>query len=186
MIMKRNILLIISIMMVSMSCEKIWEADLREKALDTIRGYYEIESGVWNGNEPIDLDGDGIASFDYYKEWLGIPVGVGDHGSSLSNGGGSINIPYSMDSNADWGGPVNISRRVERVNMVTEVIIDGKEARLEFSFPDNPDVEFEHTGYGEFTVSRTVTCTVANGEGASRQITGPVTFKFKRTRYKTE
>ena len=40
------------------SCEKVWEDDLQEKALDAIRGRYEIASAVWEGSEPIDIDGD--------------------------------------------------------------------------------------------------------------------------------
>ena len=51
------------------ACEKVWEADLREKALDTIRGIYEIESAVWEGQEPLDINGDGNATFDYYSEY---------------------------------------------------------------------------------------------------------------------
>ena len=57
------------------SCEKVWVEDLQEKAYDTIRGEYEIESATWEGPDPIDLNGDGVASFDYLKEWDAIISG---------------------------------------------------------------------------------------------------------------
>lgn len=34
-----------------------------------------------NFRKPIDIDGDGIASFDYYDEWNRVFSGIGDHGA---------------------------------------------------------------------------------------------------------
>lgn len=50
----RRILYIIILLPAVLACEKVWEEDLREKALDTIRGYYEIESATWEGAAPVD------------------------------------------------------------------------------------------------------------------------------------
>ena len=46
MIMKRYILLIIVLMGALCSCEKVWVEDIRLKALDSIRGDYELESAT--------------------------------------------------------------------------------------------------------------------------------------------
>ena len=186
MIMKRYILLIISALVVNTSCEQVWEEVLKEKALDSIRGYYEIESGIWNESGPIDINGDGIASYDYYSEWLSIPSGVGYNGSCISNDGGYIEIPYIIDSNAGWGGPISLSRRVEKVKISIDVLIEDREATLAFSFPENTGITFEHSGYGEFTITKTVSFTVTDGNETTEQITGRVTLKFKRTIYRTE
>lgn len=184
--MNRNMLLIVSMLALCVSCEKVWEADLREKALDTIRGYYELESAIWEGTDPVDLDGDGTASYDYFKEWSRIPVGVGYFGPALSNDGGYIDVPYITDGNASWGGPVELTRKVVKLKVVIDVVIDGNQSRLDISLPDNPDTLFEHTGYGEFKISRIMTCSTQDEIGQVREVSGPVTFRFKRTKYKIE
>ena len=51
------------------SCEKIWVEELHERACDTIRGLYDPVSIVWEQAEPIDINGDGEASYDYLAEW---------------------------------------------------------------------------------------------------------------------
>ena len=51
------------------SCEKIWVEELHERACDTIRGLYDPVSIVWEEAEPIDINGDGEASYDYLAEW---------------------------------------------------------------------------------------------------------------------
>ena len=65
---KLHTLAAVAVLLLS-SCEKVWEEDLKERALDTIRGEYEIVSVVWEEDEPIDINGDGRASFDYFAEW---------------------------------------------------------------------------------------------------------------------
>lgn len=185
MIMKKHIISCIAFLLPAVSCQKIWEEDIRERTIDSIRGYYEIQSGIWEGEEPIDIDGDGIASFDYYDEWNRVSSGIGDHGAWMSPDG-FIEIPYTFDGNADWGGPVSLSRHVLRVGVKIDVIIEGEEGRLQFRFPKDQDVVFEHTGYGEFTIRKEVTFTIQKGERETDEISGPVYFHFKRVSYFTE
>ena len=72
----RKLSILIICLLPLFSCEKVWVEDLQEKAYDTIRGAYEIESAVWEEAEPIDINGDGHASFDYYAEWNSISAGA--------------------------------------------------------------------------------------------------------------
>ena len=65
-------------------------------------------------------------------------------------------------------------------------IIEGEEGRLQFRFPKDQDVVFEHTGYGEFTIRKEVTFIIQKGERETEEITGPVYFHFKRVSYFTE
>lgn len=185
MIMKRHILLIISLMATLCSCEKVWVEDIRLKALDSIRGYYELESATWEGKDPVDLNSDGTASYDYYDEWLSVLNGVGDFGASIKDGSGYIELPFTIDSNADWGGYVSINKSLERIVCKTSVEIEGKEGRLVHEFsPIGIQLEFEQTGYGEFTVRKEMKCTVKYGENESRVIKGPVLFHYKRVEYR--
>ena len=55
----RKLSILIICLLPLVSCEKVWVEDLQEKAYDTIRGTYEIESAVWEEAEPIDINGDG-------------------------------------------------------------------------------------------------------------------------------
>jgi len=66
------------------------------------------------------------------------------------------------------------------------VAIEGSEAELCFRFPDDPDVIFEQTAYGKFMVRTIVTCTIMNGSGETEEITGPVTLRYERFKYKAE
>lgn len=185
MIMKRHILLIISIMLLFCSCEKVWVEDIRMKTLDTIRGYYELESATWEGEDAIDLDGDGTASYDYYDEWRRIIYGIGDFGASLREGRGYIQLPKTIDSNAGWGGDVSINKSIEQINCNVSVEIESDEGKLVYEFsPIGIMVEFEQTGYGEFTIRKEMKCTVKTGEKESKEITGPVFFHFKRVEYR--
>lgn len=183
--MKGSIIFVSILMLLSVSCEKVWEADLREKALDTIRGYYEVVSGIWEGPDPIDLDGDGVASYDYYDEWQKVLAGAADYGTVLSNEGGYIEIPYIRGYYSSELPPI-LMRTVKKVRTDIDVTVEGSEAELNFRFPDDSGVVFKHTAYGEFTVRTTVTCTVMNGSGVTEDITGPVTLKYERIRYKAE
>lgn len=184
--MKGNIIFVSILMFLSVSCEKVWEADLREKALDTIRGYYQVESGIWEGPDPIDLDGDGVASYDYYDEWKKVLAGAGDTGAVISDDGGYIEIPYIKYSVHSSGLPPTLTRSVKKVRADIDVTIGGSEAELCFRFPDDSDVVFEHTAYGKFTVRTTVTCTIMSSAGESVEITGPVTLRYERFKYKAE
>ena len=185
MIMKRYILLIISLMITLCSCEKVWVEDIRLKALDSIRGYYELESATWEGKDPVDLNSDGTASYDYYDEWLSVLNGVGDFGASIKDGSGYIELPFTIDINADWGGYVSINKSLERIVCKTSVKIEGKEGRLVHEFsPVGVKLEFEQTGYGEFTVRKKMKCTVKYSENESIMIEGPVLFRYKRIEYR--
>ena len=185
MIMKRHILLIISLMTTLCSCEKVWVEDIRLKALDSIRGYYELESATWEGKDPIDLNSDGTASYDYYDEWLSVLNGVGDFGASIKDGSGNIELPITIDSNADWGGYISINKSLERIVCKTSVKIEGKEGRLVHEFsPIGIQLEFKQTGYGEFTIRKEMKCTVKYGENESGVVKGPVLFHYKRVEYR--
>ena len=184
--MKGNIIFVSILMFLSVSCEKVWEADLREKALDTIRGYYQVENGIWEGPDPIDLDGDGVASYDYYDEWKKVLAGAGDIGTVISDDGGYIEIPYIKYIVHYSGLPPTLTRFVKKVRTDIDVAIEGSEAELCFRFPDDPDVIFEHTAYGKFMVRTIVTCTIMNGSGETEEITGPVTLRYERFKYKAE
>lgn len=168
---------------VLVSCEKVWVEDLQEKAYDTIRGLYEIESAVWEGTEPIDLDSDGTASFDYYQEWNSVYSGS-PVWASVGNESGTLEIPYTVDSNADWGGWVDISRRGLDYRFDIKAVIEDGESHLEFTLPEDIDAEFEHSGYGRITLRVNVTCTVKIGEYESKEITGPVLIRYVRTEYR--
>lgn len=184
--MKGNIIFVSILMFLSVSCEKVWEADLREKALDTIRGYYQVENGIWEGPDPIDLDGDGVASYDYYDEWKKVLAGSGNIGTVISDDGGYIEIPYIKYIVHYSGLPPTLTRFVKKVRTDIDVAIEGSEAELCFRFPDDPDVIFEHTAYGKFMVRTIVTCTIMNGSGETEEITGPVTLRYERFKYKAE
>lgn len=163
------------------SCEKVWEEDLQEKALDEIRGRYEIVSAVWEGDSPIDIDGDGNASYDYYAEWNQVDVGWHPQ-HTVYNRYGRLDIPYTSSFNDQWGVPVFLERRYETLKFDIEVVIGGGESRLEFALPDQ-NSQLTLSGYGEITLRTDVTFTVLAGPGEAREVTGPVLFKFKRIEY---
>lgn len=165
------------------SCEKVWVEDLQEKAYDTIRGEYEIESATWEGPDPIDLDGDGVASFDYFKEW-DVVLSGSSLSSSIGNTKGCLAIPYTVDDNADWNGWVNIAKRTFDYRFEIKAVIEGNESHLEFILPDDIDAEFEHSGYGKISLRINVTCTVKTGEYESEEITGPVLIRYYRREYR--
>ena len=73
-------------------------------------------------------------------------------------------------------------RRYERLEFDIEVVIEGEESRLEFTLPDE-DSQLTLTGYGELTLRTDVTFTVLVSPEETREVTGPVLFKFKRTEY---
>lgn len=185
MIMKRHILLTVRLLSLLCSCEKVWEEDIRLKAIDTIRGYYELESAIWEGKDPIDLNSDGNASYDYYAEWLSVIYGVGDFGAIIRNSEGYIELPMTIDSNAGWGGWVSINKSLQRIECRIDVEIKGNEGKLVYEFsPLGVDMEFEQSGYGEFTVRKEMKCTVRIAEHESKEISGPVFFKYKRVEYR--
>lgn len=163
------------------SCEKIWKEDLMEQAFDSIRGEYEIESAVWEGAEPIDINGDGTASFDYLEEWESVRSG-GPGWHSVGNQGGVLYIPYTIDRNAQWGGRPELSRRNREFRFDMKAVIEGGESRLEFVLPEE-ECEFEHSGYGEITLRTDVTFTISVSREETMEITGPIFLKYVRTQY---
>ena len=167
------------------SCEKVWVEDLKEQAYDSIRGKYEIESAVWEGAEPVDIDGDGTASFDYLAEWESVWNG-GPGWHSVSNERGSLYIPYTIGDNADWGGPPKIARRNREFRFNIQAVVEGGKSHLEFELPEDEECEFEHSGYGEITLRTNITFTVLAGSEETKDITGPVLFKYVRTEYRSE
>ncbi len=177
---KVSILIILVVLTIVSACEKVWEADLREKALDSIRGIYEIESATWEGQEPLDIYCDGNGTFDYLSEYLSIDVGAGDFTSYIKNETGFINIPIIRDSNNGFHDPVRLIRDFEQYRAKINVIIEGNSSRVEVAFNEaHEDIEFRQTGYGGFSMRKEITMTDCQG----RTSTAPVTFKFKRTGY---
>lgn len=179
--MKRINIVIICLAAVS-SCEKVWVEDLQEKALDAVRGRYEITSAVWEGTDPIDIDGDGDASYDYYAELKQVDVGWHPQ-HTVSNEYGCIDIPYTYYEDNHWGSPVILERRYERLKFDVEVVIEGEESRLEFVLPAGNDSQLTLSGYGEMTLRTDVTFIVRVNSEESREVTGPVLFKLTRIEY---
>ena len=163
------------------SCEKVWMEDLQEKALDTIRGIYEIESAVWEGSEPIDIDGDGNAAYDYKEECDRITVGwCPEH--IVSNKSGRLYIPYIVDEGDDWEGYPLLGMHTREYRFKLEAVVENGESRLEFVLPEQNSV-FVHSGYGEITLRTEVTFTALISPDQTKEFTGPVLFKFIRTEY---
>lgn len=180
----RKLSILIICLLPLFSCEKVWVEDLQEKAYDTIRGRYEIESAVWEEAEPIDINGDGHASFDYYAEWNSISVG-GPGWSNVGNERGLLCIPYVVDSNADWNGYPSLGRRHLDYKFKLKAVIEGNESHLEFELPDDGS-EFTLSGYGEITLRTKVTIHVLAEEGKSRQTTGTILIKYIRSKYQLD
>ena len=167
------------------SCEKVWVEDLQERAYDKIRGEYEIESAVWEGDEPIDIDGDGNASFDYYSEWKNLYHGS-PCWSNVSGGSGSLGVPFAVDSNADWNGPVSLTKSSEQFKFKYTAVIERNDSRLEFSLPLDSDAELQLTGYGELTLRTKVSCTVKVADRESELKEGTVFIRYVRTEYRID
>jgi hypothetical protein len=161
------------------SCEKVWEEDLKERALDTIRGEYEIVSVVWEEDEPIDINGDGTASFDYFAEWNEV-YPIYSTLRSLHNDGGTLDIPVTTSKRV--AGSAYPERTTFECRIDIRTVIDGNEARLEFSCPHEVH-EFEHIGYGEVAVRAEVCLTVQKEIGVVEEISGTIYIKYKRKRY---
>lgn len=168
-----------------LSCEKVWVEDLQEKAYDTIRGHYEIESILWEEDEPIDINGDGEATFDYLAEWNRIVSGGTMGWGMVYNDRGTLSIPYVIDQAADWGGYPSLYRRDEEYSFKIEAVIEGNDSHLKFELPDR-EAEFVHSGYGEITLRTDVSLTVLAEPGKTKEVTGTILIKYIRTKYRTE
>ena len=81
------------------SCQKVWVEDLQERAYDTIRGEYKLSMVTWDAPEPIDIDGDGTASFDYYEECNNDNFLFDAGRSRVRNDSGTLAVPYTVDEN---------------------------------------------------------------------------------------
>ena len=167
------------------SCEKIWVEELHERACDKIRGLYEPVSIVWEEPEPIDIDGDGVASFDYLAEWEKIFQGSpGDN--IINNDHGTLDIPYIRDLDAEetdspWYSP-DLAQWHIKYDFNIRVVIEGNESHLEFDLPDDGS-EFCHTGPGEITLRTKVTLTTLTESGTTKDVTGTIFIKYVRTQY---
>lgn len=188
--MMRNSFIIFICLASLVSCQKVWVEDLQEQAYDTIRGVYELKMVTWDAPEPIDIDGDGVASFDYYEEWNKIHSG-GPGYSSVSNKGGTLQVPYVVDDNADWNGPVNLARRWKNYSFKNEVVIEGNTSRLVLvresaDTQTSTDWEIELCGYGEINLRTNITLTVMTGPDQAEEITGHITLYYVRKKYTSE
>ena len=125
------------------SCEKIWVEELHERACDTIRGLYDPVSIVWEEAEPIDINGDGEASYDYLAEWDKVISGSPGN-NSIHNDRATLDIPYVLDANAEFSDYPSLSRRHIPYDFNINVIIEGNDSHLEFELPDDGS-EFYHT-----------------------------------------
>lgn len=181
-VMKKALLMTLSLLAL-ISCEKVWVEDLQERAYDTIRGVYEIDSVVWEEAEPIDIDGDGNASFDYLAEWRRISMGSSVR-ILIENEGGSLDIPYVVDSSNKLEENASLSRRVEDYPFGITAVIEGGECHLEFTFPQSA-AQMVHTGYGEITLRTEVTLDVLTESGKSQKVQGMIFIKYIRTEYRS-
>lgn len=170
---------------ICVSCEKVWVEDLQEQAYDTIRGVYEIESAVWEGDEPIDMDGDGNATFDYYSEWNDINRGSSCR-SGVSGGSGSLGVPFAVDRNADWKGPVSLTKSSRQFEFKYTAMIEGEQPSLEFTLPAGTDAELQLTGYGQLTLRTKVTCAVKVADNESGLKEGTILIRYVRTKYEID
>lgn len=163
------------------SCEKIWVEELHERACDTIRGLYDPVSIVWEEAEPIDINGDGEASYDYLAEWDKVISG-GPGNNSIHNDRASLDIPYVLDANAEFSDYPCLSRRHIPYGFGINVIIEGNDSHLEFELPDDGS-EFYHTGHGEIALRTKVTLTTLTESGTTKDVTGTIFIKYVRTQY---
>ena len=166
-----------------LSCEKIWIEDLKEQAYDTIRGLYEIESIIWEEKDPIDIDGDGEASFDYFAEWNKLYFGIGEGYNAITNDMGQLSIPY-VANNTEYveGEDTILQKWNEQYHFGVKAVIDNDTAHLEFQLPED-DCEFSHSGYGELTLRTRVTLTVIDESQRPKEISGTIKIKYIRTQY---
>ena len=187
MIMRLYLLVFVSVLT---SCQKIWVEDLQERAYDTIRGKYEMQSAVWEGPEPIDINGDGTASFSFLDEWSSIHTGAPLCHANVDNEGGTLEIPYTIDERDErdhlLGRSPKLARRSEYFSFSLKAVIDGKdESHLEFDLPEG-EYEFCHSGYGEITFRTVISFAVKVDEVVSEEIEGPVLIRYVRTEYRGE
>ena len=172
------------------SCQKVWVEDLQERAYDTIRGEYKLSMVTWDAPEPIDIDGDGVASFDYYQEWNQVYSG-GPGYSSVSNKRGRLQVPYVVDSKANRNEPENLNPiKINQINEI-ETVIEGNTSHLKLTpqssdTQENTDWEVELCGYGEITLRTDITLTVLTGPEQTEEVTGHITLYYVRTKYISE
>ena len=165
-----------------LSCEKIWIEDLKEQAYDTIRGLYNIESIIWEEEDPIDIDGDGEASFDYFAEWNKLYYGIGEGYNAITNDRGQISIPYVQADNYTEGWEPTLSKWNEQYHFGVKAVIEEGTSHLEFELPEDGS-EFTHSGYGEVTLRTQVTLTTRTQSGTTEDVTGTIFIKYVRTQY---
>jgi hypothetical protein len=175
MIMKKTALLFI----ILTSCQTVWEEDLREKALDSIRGEYELTSGVWEGSDPIDIDGDGKASYDYLSQLNNIKSGDIYINAKIGDKTGRIDIPH-----ANYTTATSLKRYVTTITVQVNAAIEGNESHLEFFMPEG--YKFRQTGYGEFEISRHTSVNVFTDADKPETVYGDIRFHYKRTKYRTD
>lgn len=167
-----------------LSCEKIWVEDLLEQAYDTIRGEYEIESIVWEEQDPIDIDGDGVASFDYLSEWNRIYSGSPCY-NAVTNERGQLGIPYvklMFDNYQEDIVDTQLTRWSEGYYFGVKAVVEENTSHLEFTLPDD-GAEFIHSGYGEITLRTTVTLKTIDQSNKGKDVSGTIRIKYVRTKY---
>ena len=167
-----------------MSCEKIWVADLQEQAYDTIRGIYDIESIVWEESEPIDINGDGVASYDYLSEWNSVEFGSYCY-NAITNNRGQLSIPYVSLQNLSYSDselPV-LQRWTDIYLFNIEAVVEEESSRLEFHGPRDNTSELTHTGYGEVILRTSVTLKTLDQSKNVKDVSGTITIKYVRTKY---
>ena len=178
----RNLIIPAICLLSLISCERVWVEDLQEKAYDTIRGIYEIESVTWEEPDPIDINGDGDASYDYLAEWNSVYYGSPAY-NLVSNEQGILEIPVIIDDNASWGGRPILARRTEQYRFGIKAIVEKKNSHLEFDLPEK-DAEFSQSGYGEISLRTDVTLTVLSEPDRTSEVTGTIFIKYIRTEYR--
>ena len=165
-----------------MSCEKIWVADLQEQAYDTIRGIYDIESIVWEESEPIDINGDGVASYDYLSEWNSVEFGSYCY-NAITNNRGQLSIPYVSLQNLSYSEQPELQRWTDIYLFNIEAVVEGESSHLELHGPKGNTSELTLTGYGEVTLRTSVTLKTLDQSKNVNDVTGKITIKYVRTKY---
>lgn len=174
--MKRKYLYMLLLLALQACGEKIWYDDLREKTIDTFCGTYRIVSAEWEG-DPIDLNGDGIPSTDYYTE-----SGAENNRQTrfFSNGSALLRLPMTWAS-PNYDGSYHIYMSESQISLTYDIIFEKEEPCLSFN-PHEYVADISVTGYGTIEARVRMTAHYLR-DGLLQTVTAPVYFKLERIQY---
>ena len=154
--------------------EKVWIEDLVEMEKDKVRGRYDLESAVWEG-ESIDLNGDGVFTNDYYAEY-GVQE---DEFQGTFSDQVSIGVPVmSVWGHDEWRRVVKGS---EYVKFRYDVSINGSKSSLNFRINDDI-TDFTLIENGKVSFRKEITVYTGSGTDIT-DATATVLFTYKRIKY---